>query len=48
MTSSSSAVATIVRPDEIVDDDRIGRPVTQILPDRCSVCAEKFQIETEW
>jgi len=44
----SNAVATLVRIDEIVDNDRVGRPVTQILPDRCSVSAEKFQIETAW
>jgi hypothetical protein len=30
----------------IVDDERKGGPAIQALPDRCSICAEKLEVET--
>src|SRR6266702_6473743 len=39
------SLATVVRIVDVVNDDRKGRPATQILPDGCSTCAEKVEIE---
>lgn len=37
---------SLLRVFAICDDERKGRPATQALPDGCSICAEKLQVET--
>jgi hypothetical protein len=41
--------SNIFVPDiAIVNDKREGWPATQTFPYRCSISAEKLQVETEW
>ena len=36
---------SFLRVFAIIDDERKGGPATQALPDRCSIFAEKLQVE---
>ena len=44
---SNNVVFGVKTPKAIVYDDRKSRPATQILSDRCSICAEKLKVETD-